>query len=353
MHPNPKRILPVILILALIGFGWWWFYGRAAAQTNELNASGTIEAIEFVIAPEIAGRVLQVNATEGEAVTAGQVLVTLDPAFLNAQKAQAQAALNVATHAAAAADSAAQAAAANVALLQSNPTPEQLAVAQTVVDKAQLAVDALQSTYADLSTAAQDSASGKTLKQQLDQATASLANAQAQYNVVKAGVNPKQIEAAQAQAEAAAKQAEAAQAQVEAAQAGLALLDVQLARLSIHTPIAGTVISRAVEEGSVVLPGANMLVVADLSHLQITVYVPEAQYGAIKLGDTTSVKVDSFASESFKASVVHIADQAEFTPRNVQTADGRKTTVYAVKLAIENPDSKLKPGMPADVTFGK
>jgi hypothetical protein len=61
--------------------------------------------------------------------------------------------------------------------------------------------------------------------------------------------------------------------------------------------------------------------------------------------------VDSFPGETFSGTVVYISDQAEFTPRNVQTVEGRKTTVYAIKLNVPNADLKLKPGMPADVTF--
>jgi hypothetical protein len=61
--------------------------------------------------------------------------------------------------------------------------------------------------------------------------------------------------------------------------------------------------------------------------------------------------VDSYPGVSFDATVVHIADQAEFTPRNVQTVEGRRTTVYAIKLDVANPEGQLKPGMPADVSF--
>jgi HlyD family secretion protein len=61
--------------------------------------------------------------------------------------------------------------------------------------------------------------------------------------------------------------------------------------------------------------------------------------------------VDSFAGKSFTATVIHVSDQAEFTPRNVQTTEGRKTTVFAIKLRVDDPDGKLKPGMPADVVF--
>ena len=63
--------------------------------------------------------------------------------------------------------------------------------------------------------------------------------------------------------------------------------------------------------------------------------------------------VDSFPDETFTGEVVYIADSAEFTPRNVQTAQSRRNTVYAVRLALPNPDGRLKPGMPADVRLGE
>jgi HlyD family secretion protein len=63
------------------------------------------------------------------------------------------------------------------------------------------------------------------------------------------------------------------------------------------------------------------------------------------------VNIDSFPGESFSGRVIRIADRAEYTPRNVQTAEGRSTTVFAVELSVDDPDGKLKPGMPADVEF--
>ena len=95
-----------------------------------------------------------------------------------------------------------------------------------------------------------------------------------------------------------------------------------------------------------------MMTLARLDDLTITVYVSEGRYGAINLGQDAQMVVDSFPGETFNATVVRIADQAEFTPRNVQTEEGRRTTVFAVELSVENPNGKLKPGMPADVTLG-
>ena len=93
------------------------------------------------------------------------------------------------------------------------------------------------------------------------------------------------------------------------------------------------------------------MTIGQLDKLSITVYVPEDQYGEIRLGDMALVSVDSFPDELFEAVVTRIADQAEYTPRNVQTEEDRKTTVFAIELSVDNPDWKLKPGMPADVSF--
>ncbi len=80
-------------------------------------------------------------------------------------------------------------------------------------------------------------------------------------------------------------------------------------------------------------------------------YVPEDRYGQISLGQQAQVAVDSFPGESFSAEVIHIADQAEFTPRNIQTVEGRSSTVFAIKLKVTDSEGKLKIGMPADVVF--
>ncbi len=119
----------------------------------------------------------------------------------------------------------------------------------------------------------------------------------------------------------------------------------------IHSPIDGVVLVRSYEPGEIAAPGAPLVTVADLDDLTLTVYVTEDRYGQLALGQQVPVTVDSFPGEEFSATITQIADQAEFTPRNVQTTDSRKTTVFAVKLALPPVGGKLKPGMPADVHF--
>lgn len=119
----------------------------------------------------------------------------------------------------------------------------------------------------------------------------------------------------------------------------------------VRSPIDGVVLYRSVEPGEVVAPGAPLVTVADLSRMTLTVYVPEDRYGAIRLGQPYPVTVDSYPGQVFTAVVSHIADRAEFTPRNVQTSDSRRTTVFAIKLDLADTGGSLKPGMPADVRF--
>ncbi len=129
---------------------------------------------------------------------------------------------------------------------------------------------------------------------------------------------------------------------------------VELRRLNagmerVRSPIDGVVMERLVEPGEVVSPGGTLLILGNLDELTLTVYVPEDKYGQITLGQVCWVMVDSFPGEMFVGRVSHIADRAEFTPRNVQTVEGRKTTVFAVRLDVEPAGGRLKPGMPADV----
>jgi len=152
------------------------------------------------------------------------------------------------------------------------------------------------------------------------------------------------------QAQAAVDQAQKA---VQQAQANLDLLDAQIAKLLTYAPLDSMILTRNVEPGEYVQPGAVAFAMADLNNITITVYVPEDRYGQISLGQQAQVTVDSFAGETFTAEVIHIADQAEFTPRNVQTVEGRSSTVYAIKLKVTDSEGKLKIGMPADVVFEK
>ena len=150
---------------------------------------------------------------------------------------------------------------------------------------------------------------------------------------------------------AAAKELDKAKSALAQAEASLALIDAQIAKLEVKAPMDGTILTRNVEPGEFVQPGATTLTIGNLNELTITVYIPENRYGEISLGQTATLTVDSFPDATFNATVIQIADKAEFTPRNVQTVEGRSSTVFAIKLSVQDPDGMLKIGMPADVVF--
>lgn len=222
--------------------------------------------------------------------------------------------------------------------------------AQAVYDDAKAEMEDAQAAYDDL----KDSDAAK----EIITARADLAAVQERYEsaqdrllALQTGVYSPRLAAAQAaldQAQAAADQARLAVTQAEAS---LALIDTQIAKLTVTAPADGVILTRTIQPGEVVPAGASAIKLGRLDNLTITVYVPEDRYGELSLGQSAAVSVDSFPGETFTATIVHIADQAEFTPRNVQTVEGRTSTVFAVRLQVQDPNGKLKPGMPADVTF--
>ncbi len=235
--------------------------------------------------------------------------------------------------------------------------------AQSLVDKCQAALDSLsngdgagrlnsawsevQNAQTALNRLARTAAGGASLESllsQLDAAAAQQEAARASLANLQSGARSQQIDAAQAQVDAAAAQAAAAQAAVD-------LIHVQIGKLTVKAPLAGVVLDRPFNPGEIAPAGATVVELGSLDKVTLTVYVPEDQYGRIKLGQSAQITVDSFPGKSFDGTVEFISDQAEFTPRNVQTVESRSTTVYAVKIGLQNPEHQLKPGMPADAEF--
>ncbi|MEW5867847.1 MAG: HlyD family efflux transporter periplasmic adaptor subunit [Chloroflexota bacterium] len=453
MH-NPKRIIPVVLII-MLGISVTWFLTRqgSAAANGALQASGTVEAVEISVAPELSGRVAEVMVAKGDHVEAGDALLRLDDELLQSQRKRALAAQETAQTALVAAQVGVEMAQATLDgaetaldVAKANAEAERLAVQQALDDlyeaadlaraqaegKVAVANRAVRETQylldnytvpteqqsmtameavvlmkerLDQARAAFEpykyySSSDPTrqdLKEALDeaqsdydsavrrleyetqvsQAQAALDKAQQDLAKLANGPDPDAVAVLQARLSAIQAAPEQAQAAVEQAKVGLTqsqvrldqavksldqaqveldVIDVQLKKLVVYASTAGVVLGRNVEVGEVIQMGAPVMTIGRLDQLTITVYVPEDRYGQIELGESAQVRVDSFPGQVFDASVVYIAGQAEFTPRNVQTAEGRRTTVFAVELQISGGSDgslALKPGMPADVQFGK
>ena len=404
-----RLIFPIILILGLGGYLAWYFITNPTvtlsaavnslvnpgAASSALTASGTVEATEINVAPEIAGRILDVAVKEGDTVHIGDALVHFDNAILTDQRTIAAANLETAkiglvqlTSPMAIANlqktiaqdkqdvDNAQQAYDNQKYFTTNQDAVQNARASLVL--AQQALEDAQNDYNNVSGDPSNNTdkaaayqklyaaqlvyndanyvyglwTGKVDSKQLDikattldVAKARLAEDQAFLDVLNGGPIPENASGA------GMVQLQQARIAVKLAQANLDLLDQQIAKTTVTALVDGVVMTRNAEPGSVVTAGAALLTLARLDELSITVYVPEDRVGEVMLGQTANVVVDSFPGVVFKGVVTYISDQAEFTPRNVQTVSGRKNTVFAIKLRLNDNTEKLKPGMPADVTF--
>ncbi|MFV1859127.1 MAG: efflux RND transporter periplasmic adaptor subunit, partial [Anaerolineales bacterium] len=179
----------------------------------------------------------------------------------------------------------------------------------------------------------------ETLLAQIDAAEALREGAEANLTALENGARQEQLEAAQAQ--------------VDAAQAQLDALDIQLDKFILTAPWEGIVLSRSAEPGGTVMPGAPLLTVGLLDRMELTIYLPEERFGLITPGDEARVTVDAYPDRVFTGTVLRVADEAEFTPTNIQTKEERVRLVYAVVISLDNPDLALKPGMIADVELGE
>lgn len=474
-HKRPP-IPAIVLIVLLIAVSAYFLVTQTLGEKNgQLTASGTIEATIINVSPEIAGKVQEVRAEEGQAVKKGDPLLALDDSLLVAQRQVARSGVESAESALSMAQSAyglmqaqydasltaaraqqgaqrladwsgrapnwfeqplwyfsrdeqisaaqAEAESSLRALEQAQAELEQVIqdlnsadflaaetqlsdarmgylISKSVRDHAQLtggkvspedvqvdlppfapsyririaiaktlsgdsdildaAQDELDAADAELDGAEQaynDLLSSEAANRVLE-ARAALSVAQERYEValdtlsrLQTGANSPQVKISAMGLEQAKAATQQAQSAVHQAEASLALLDTQLAKLTVYAPMDGVILTRNIESGEFVQPGSTAFAMADLNNITITVFVPEDRYGQISLGQQAQVTVDSFPGETFSAEVIHIGDQAEFTPRNVQTAEGRSSTVYAIKLRVTDSEGKLKIGMPADVVF--
>ena len=284
-----------ILILAatalLIGCG----------GARETNPSGTLEATEVDVAATLAGRVRDVRAKLGDAVRANDTLVVLDTELLALQRAQTEA---------------------GRASLQA-----QRKAAGDALSQARENLSLLETTLSRLNTLHEQ---GSVTAQQLDEAQ------------TKRDVAAMQVSAGRHHVDALA----AEETKLEAA---LAVFDRQLRDGVILSPVSGTVILRNIEPGEVAAPGAALLRMADLTMLELRVYLGEGELDRVKIGRTIPVIADALPNDTLQGTVTWVSSEAEFTPKNAQTRDARAQLVYAVKVHVANADGALHIGMPAEI----
>jgi HlyD family secretion protein len=387
MDMRSRSLLAALGALLVIAVLLVAYYFRHQKDDNVIRASGTIEATDVDVSFQVAGRVTEILAIEGQPVKAGDVLARVAAEEFTQRVHQIEAALDAAVSQVRQQEKAVQlkrevvegqisqargqadASRAVAERVREGSRPQEVRVAEA--DLAQAEAQLVQR-RADFERTSGLVKEGVAATQQLDAAAAGLQTAEAvrdaakqRLDLAREGARRQDIAQAQAQvetAQAGVNVAEAGRTDVEMQTAGLAAaranekqlraqLDeakTQLGYTEVRSPMNGVVLTKNVEVGEFVNPGTPVMTLANIDDLWMNIYIPETQTGLVKLGQDVRVSVDSFPKETFKGKITFVSSESEFTPKTILTEEERIKLVYRTKVALENTQQRLKPGMPAD-----
>jgi len=381
-----RSLLVVIAVLATAAILAGYIYTHRKTDQS-IRASGTIEATDVDVSFQIAGRVVEVLAVEGQPVKAGDVVARIFADELTHRVSQIQAALDAAASQVRQQQGAvrmrgdvvegqieqargeAQASRVAADRVREGLRPQEVRVAEADLAQAEAQLTQLRADFDRTSNLFKE---GVVPRQQLDAGEAALRTAEsareaANQRLALAREGSRRQDIAEAEA-----RAETAQAGVSVAQAGRTDIEIQRAALNaaqarekelraqleaaktqlsyteIRSPLNGVVLTKNVEAGEFVNPGTPVVTIANIDDLWMNIYIPETQTGLVKLGQSVRVTVDSFPRESFNGKITFVSAESEFTPKTIVTQEERIKLVYRTKVSLENTQQKLKPGMPAD-----
>jgi HlyD family secretion protein len=309
---------------------------RRGATPDATRASGYVEATEVRVAPEVGGRVLEVAVKEGDRIAAGAVVARLDDTDITLTLRRAEAERDQAT--------------AQLRLLQAGSRVEDVRQARAQAESAEADVSAaraeVQSARADLARFEALLASNAGSRKQRDDAATRVTVAEARFQGARERATAGAEGLARVRAGARAEEIAAARARVAAADAQIAALVESQADATLKAPVSGYVTAKLADAGEMIARGTPIVVITDLDHAWANLYVDEPLVPLLKLGQKIAILTD--AGQRLDGTITFISPKAEFTPRNVQTAEERTKLVYRIKVTAENRDGILKPGMPVE-----
>lgn len=310
------------------------------APTDTIRVSGHAEATEVRLAPEAGGRILTLGVREGDRVQPGQLLLSLDRRDTELAMARARAERDQAD--------------AQLRLLLAGARPEEIRQAESQVEAARAEASAARS---ELAAAEEDFRRFAALFETNSGSRKQRDDAETRRNVARdrlAGAESRVRAAEEAlarlRAGARREEVDAARARVAAVNAQIAAFEKVLKDADLVSPVAGIVTQKLAEAGEVIPPRAPVLVVADLDHAWADVFVPEPVVPTLKIGQPATIHTDA-GGPGLEGTIAYISPKAEFTPRNVQTAEERSKLVYRIRIAVDNTDGVLKQGMPVEAVI--
>jgi HlyD family secretion protein len=307
-----------------------------SAETGPARASGYVEATEIRVAPEVGGRVIEAAVSEGDRIEAGAVIARLDTADVQLAIRRAEAERDQAV--------------AQLRLLQAGSRAEDVRQGAAQLESARADVQAAESerqaAAADLrrfEALLQSNAGSRKQRDdaatRLEIATARVAAAQDRARAAAEGV-------ARLRSGARPQEIAGARARVAVVEAQIAALEKSAADAVVKSPVGGIVTSKLVDAGETIAPRTPLMVVSDLDRAWANVYVDEPLVPRLRLGQKATLVTD--AGQRIEGTITFISPKAEFTPRNVQTADERSKLVYRIKVSVDNRQGILKTGMPVE-----
>ena len=326
---SPKHRLLISVSAAAVALVAWWLFVRSpGASASDMRASGTVEVVEADLGFQAAGRIETISVREGDAVTRDMELAQLDRSELVARRAAADAQL-AANHAL-------------LAELRTGSRDEEIAEGRAAV---RAALRRLNDAQRDLDRSRRLFEGGALSQQALDhqQTAFELAEAEHEQSQERLGIletGPRQ------------ERIDAQAAHVRQAEAALSQVDAALLNTTILAPFDGIVTIRHREQGEIVAPGAPVVTLMNPSERWVRIYLRQDVVGRVALGQAATITADAYADRTYGGEVTHIASEAEFTPRNVQTTAERVKLVFEVRVRItQDPSFDLKPGLAADVVL--
>jgi HlyD family secretion protein len=310
---------------------------QPAAPVNSLRVSGHVEATEVHVASEVGGRLLERRLAEGDRVSRGDLVATLDTRDTELQVARARAERATAV--------------AQLRLLEAGSRVEDVRQAEAQVEAAEaeaMAIDAdLRAAQLDLDRFESLLEANAGSRKQRDDARARVDVTRERQRAAAERVRAAREAVVRLQQGARPEEIEAARTRVAAADAQIAVLEKALADAHILAPVSGVVTQTLVDAGEIVMRGTPIVVVTDLDNAWANLFVPEPMVPRVKLGQSARVVTDA-GGDGLPGTVTFVSPKAEFTPRNVQTAEERSKLVYRIKVGVDNRAGILKPGMPVD-----
>jgi HlyD family secretion protein len=320
-------LVVAVIVISLIAAEVWWRQRQGPAP-RELVLYGNVDVRQIALAFNGNGRVVQMRVIEGDRVRAGELLAALDKEPLQLRVARAEAQL--------------QAQQQVLRRLESGSRPEEVAQAQASVAAAKAQASSAVQQLDRLQAISRNTNQRGVSREQLDLARANQQVAQAQLEnarkaleLVVAGPRQEDIEQARAQ--------------LAAAEAELALVRYELREADLKAPLDAVVRSRLLEPGDMASPQQPAYTLALTRPKWVRAYINEADLGRVRPGQTAQVVTDSYPKQPVAGQVGYISSVAEFTPKTVQTEELRTSLVYEIRIVVDDPDDRLRLGMPVTV----